>query len=55
VIFVNHSAEEAIYLADRITVITPRPATIAKDIAVKLPRLRDAASVEFNPFKKYLF
>jgi ABC-type nitrate/sulfonate/bicarbonate transport system ATPase subunit len=40
VIFVTHSIEEALYLADRIIVLSPRPARIQMDIAVPFPRPR---------------
>ena len=41
VLFVTHSIEEALYLADRIVVITPRPARIDKVIDVPFTRPRD--------------
>lgn len=43
VLFVTHSIEEAIYLADRIIVLSPRPARIQRDIAVPFARPRDEA------------
>jgi NitT/TauT family transport system ATP-binding protein len=54
VIFVTHSIEEAIYLADRIIVMTYRPGTVKRDVLVALPRLRDPASAEFNALKREL-
>jgi NitT/TauT family transport system ATP-binding protein len=54
VIFVTHSIEEAIYLADRIVVMTYRPGTVKRDIIVDLPRLRDPAAPEFNALKREL-
>ncbi|MGH6897363.1 MAG: ABC transporter ATP-binding protein [Geminicoccaceae bacterium] len=41
VIFVTHSIEEAIYLADRIIVLSPRPARICMDVQVPFPRPRN--------------
>jgi NitT/TauT family transport system ATP-binding protein len=54
IIFVTHSIEEAIYLADRIVVMTYRPGTVKRDLIVELPRLRDPASAEFNALKREL-
>jgi NitT/TauT family transport system ATP-binding protein len=54
IIFVTHSIEEAIYLADRIVVMTYRPGTVKRDLMVELPRMRDPASVEFNALKREL-
>ncbi|QGZ43040.1 ATP-binding cassette domain-containing protein [Pseudoduganella flava] len=54
IIFVTHSIEEAIYLADRIVVMTYRPGTIKRDMMVDLPRLRDPAAAEFNALKREL-
>jgi NitT/TauT family transport system ATP-binding protein len=54
IIFVTHSIEEAIYLADRIVVMTYRPGTVKRDIVVDLPRPRDPAAPEFNALKREL-
>jgi NitT/TauT family transport system ATP-binding protein len=54
IIFVTHSIEEAIYLADRIVVMTYRPGTVKRDILVELPRLRDPSASEFNALKREL-
>jgi NitT/TauT family transport system ATP-binding protein len=54
IIFVTHSIEEAIYLADRIIVMTYRPGTVKRDIMVDLPRMRDPAAPEFNALKREL-
>ena len=54
IIFVTHSIEEAIYLADRIVVMTYRPGTIKRDLLVDLPRLRDPADASFNALKREL-
>lgn len=54
ILFVTHSIEEAIYLADRIVVMTYRPGTVKRDLLVALPRLRDPAAAEFNALKREL-
>lgn len=54
VLFVTHSIEESIYLADRIIVMTYRPGTIKQDRQVELPRPRDPSSDTFNELKREL-
>lgn len=39
--FVTHSISEAVYLADTVLVLTPRPASIAGVLNVSIPRPRD--------------
>jgi sulfonate transport system ATP-binding protein len=47
VIFVTHNIEEAVYVAERILVLTPKPTTIKAEIKVDLPRPRNFADPEF--------
>jgi NitT/TauT family transport system ATP-binding protein len=54
ILFVTHSIEESIYLADRIVVMTYRPGTIKRDQRVGIARPRDPASPEFNDLKREL-
>ncbi|MBI3230011.1 MAG: ABC transporter ATP-binding protein [Burkholderiales bacterium] len=54
ILFVTHSIEESIYLADRILVMTYRPGTIKRDLSLNLPRPRDTATPEFNELKREL-
>jgi len=52
IMFITHSVDEAVYLADRIIVMTPRPGRICRDIRVPLPRPRDRTSVEFAQVRR---
>ncbi len=54
IVFVTHSIEESIYLADRIVVMTYRPGTIKRDMPVTLPRPRDTSAGAFNDLKREL-
>lgn len=54
ILFVTHSIEESIYLADRIVVMTYRPGTVKRDILVDIPRPRDPAAPRFNELKREL-
>lgn len=50
VLFVTHSISEAVLLADRVLVSSPRPARLVADIAVDLPRPRAADTEESARF-----
>ncbi len=58
IIFITHSIDEAIYLGDRVAIMSSRPGQIREVLEIKLPRLRDLASDEFNVLRgkalKYL-
>ena len=43
VLFVTHSIEEAIYLSDRVLIMTPRPGRILADVAIPFTRPRSEA------------
>src|SRR5277367_3799695 len=54
VLFVTHSIEEAIFLANRVVVMTPGPGRIETEYNIDLPRPRDIASAEFNEWRRLL-
>jgi len=52
VIFVTNNIEEALYLADRILVLTNCPSTVKKEYLIDLPRPRNLLSAEFLSLRK---
>jgi NitT/TauT family transport system ATP-binding protein len=48
IIFITHSIDEAVLLADRVVIMTPRPGKIKKVIDIKLPRPRTAAEMRVS-------
>jgi NitT/TauT family transport system ATP-binding protein len=50
VVFVTHSIPEAVYLADRVVVMSPRPGRITSIVDVALGRDRDEMTREANEF-----
>lgn len=52
IIFITHSVDEAVYLSDRVVVLTKRPAKIKEIIEIPWPRPRDRASPEFTALRK---
>jgi nitrate ABC transporter ATP-binding subunit len=51
-IFVTHSVEEAVLLADRVLVMSAGPGRIDSDFSIDLARPRDVSSPEFNALRR---
>lgn len=54
VIFITHNIEEALYLAERILILSNKPAAVKEELEVELPRPRNVADPEFIRIRKYV-
>lgn len=54
VVFVTHSIDEAIFLSDRVLVMSPRPGKIDLDLKIDIPRPRRLAGRTSPQFLSYL-
>ena len=54
VIYVTHNVAEAVFLADRVVVMTPHPGRMRRIVPIRLSRPRDPLSVEFLEVQKLL-
>ena len=54
VIFITHNIEEAVYLGERILVLTNKPTKIKEEVVNELPRPRDIASTEFVKIRNHI-
>ena len=55
ILFVTHSVQEAIYLADRVIVMTARPGCIKLDHTIELSYPRDFSTQEFRNLEKIIY
>src|SRR5205807_4601650 len=54
VVYVTHNVAEAVYLADRVLVMTPHPGKVKAAVRIDLARPRNPLSVEFLEHQKML-
>lgn len=49
IILVTHDIDEAVYLSDRVLVLSGSPASVTRDMTIELPQLRDQISTKALP------
>jgi NitT/TauT family transport system ATP-binding protein len=54
VLFVTHDIREAVFLSDRILVLTGRPAAVSSEMKIELPRPRDRHHLRFQDYERGL-
>ncbi len=54
IIFITHNVEEAVYLAERVLILSNKPAKIKEDMQIELPRPRSIADPEFIKIRKHI-
>jgi NitT/TauT family transport system ATP-binding protein len=54
ILFVTHAIEEAIFLSNRVVVMSPGPGRIDSEFAIDLPRPRDVSAPDFNAIRREL-
>ena len=54
IVFITHSIAEAVFLADRVLVMTPRPGKIGAELTIDLPRPRPLDIVNTEVFGGYV-
>ena len=58
IVFVTHDIDEAVYLADRVVVLTARPARIREEVTIDLPRPRSVEikkSAQCHEYRNYIW
>ncbi len=54
VVFITHNIEEAVYLAERVLILTNKPARVKEDVPIHLPHPRDINDPEFVRIRNYI-
>ncbi|MBQ3111499.1 MAG: ABC transporter ATP-binding protein [Firmicutes bacterium] len=54
VVFITHNIEEAVYLAERVLILSNKPAGIKEEVIIDLPHPRDITDPKFIEYRNYI-
>jgi NitT/TauT family transport system ATP-binding protein len=54
VVFITHNIEEAVYLAERVIILSNKPASIKEELTIDLPRPRNISDPKFIEYRNYI-
>ena len=54
VVFITHNIEEAVYLAQRVIILSNKPANIKETLTIDLPHPRNVADPKFIEYRNYI-
>ena len=54
VVFITHNVEEAVYLAQKVIILSNKPATVKEMVEIDLPRPRDFTEPDFVRIREYI-
>ena len=54
VVLITHNIEEAVYLAERVIILSNKPANIKEEIKIDLPHPRNVADPKFIEYREYI-
>ncbi len=54
VVFITHNIEEAVYLAERVIILSNKPAGIKEEVFIDLPHPRDITDPKFIDYRNYI-
>lgn len=54
IVFITHNIEEAVYLAERVIILSNKPANIKEELYIDLPHPRDITDPKFIEYRNYI-
>lgn len=54
IVFITHNIEEAVYLAQRVIILTNKPAHIKEELTIDLPHPRNITDTKFIEYRNYI-